>query len=76
MTAIPGPSYNTYHLNWFHLLTYVTRAAINIAEQVSMEQHVKSFGHVPKSGTAGWYGKIYSLLNSYIVYYISVSITF
>lgn len=43
------------HLGCFNLLVIVIRAAVHMAEQVSMEEDVESFGHILKSGKDGSY---------------------
>lgn len=35
------------HLDWFHFLAIVKRAAINMAMQISLWQVTESFGHMP-----------------------------
>ena len=34
------------HFKLFHLVAVVDRVAMNIAEQVSVEKDIKSFGHI------------------------------
>lgn len=42
------------HLGRFHFLTIVNRSAINMVEQVSVEQEVEFFDLTPRSDTAGY----------------------
>lgn len=48
---------NRGHLSRFHLLAFVTRATINMAEQVSVKKDVKIFGHTLRDGMARSYGR-------------------
>lgn len=41
------------HLGCFHFLAIVYRTAMNMSEQVSVEDDIESFGHMPTSITAG-----------------------
>lgn len=41
------------HLCGLNFLAIVHRVVMHIAEQVSVEQDVKSFGHMPRSRIAG-----------------------
>ena len=45
------------HFQFFHLLAVVDRIVINIAEQVSVEQESKSFGHIQE-----WLGPMVDLV--------------
>lgn len=42
-------------LGWCHLLAIVTRAVINMEEQVSLCQDIEPFGYLPGSGIFGFY---------------------
>lgn len=42
----------------FHFLAIVNRTALNVAEQLSVEQKLKSFGHMPRNGMDELYDSI------------------
>lgn len=45
------------HLDCFHFLAVVSRAAANMVEQVSVEYDVKSFRYTAGNDVAGLYGR-------------------
>lgn len=45
------------HLDCFCSLAILNTASENTAEQGSVEEHVQSFGQMPRSGNAGSYGR-------------------
>lgn len=49
------------HLGWLYILAVVNRVAMNVTEQLSLENNVKTFGHMPNPGIAGLFG-IFTLI--------------
>lgn len=45
------------YLGCFHNLTTVNRVAVNMADQVSVEQDIKSLAHMPRSHIARSHGR-------------------
>ena len=58
-------SVDNVHLGCFHNLDVVNIAAMNMDRQVSLEENVKSFGYILKSGIAISYVRsVFSLLRN------------
>ena len=46
------------HLGCFHILDITNNAVMNIVEQMALQYDWASFGYMPKSGIAGFWGRL------------------